>query len=126
MAWARLFCKGSPTLGHFEFLVLPMRSLTYVPLQDLKETSRLKSGFIHATKGNWEQVPILQDQLLESQEKLLKAMGQLTAVEEKQKKVAELAEAWKTLSGLNGKLHQADEDARTAKEAVGKAQEEAA
>ena len=103
-----------------------MRSLTYVPSQDLKETSRLKSGFIHATKGNWEQVPILQDQLLESQEKLLKAMGQLTAVEEKQKKVAELAEAWKTLSGLNGKLHQADEDARTAKEAVGKAQEEAA
>jgi hypothetical protein len=28
--------------------------LPCVLLQDLKETSRLKSGFIHATKGCWE------------------------------------------------------------------------
>jgi len=42
-------------------------------LQDLKETSRIKSSFIHATRGGWEQLPLLKDQLLESQEKLLKA-----------------------------------------------------
>ena len=40
-------------------------------LEDLKETSRLKSGFIHATRGGWEQLPLLKDQLLESQQKLL-------------------------------------------------------
>ena len=39
--------------------------------QDLIETSRLKSGFIHATRGGWEQLHLLKDQLLESQEKLL-------------------------------------------------------
>jgi hypothetical protein len=36
--------------------------------QDLKETSRIKSSFIHATRGSWEQLPILKDQLLELQE----------------------------------------------------------
>jgi len=34
--------------------------------QDLKETSRIKSSFIHATRGGWEQLPILKDKLLES------------------------------------------------------------
>jgi len=34
--------------------------------QDLKETSRIKSSFIHATSGDWEQLPILKDKLLES------------------------------------------------------------
>jgi len=34
--------------------------------QDLKETSRIKSSFIHATRGGWEQLPLLKDQLLES------------------------------------------------------------
>jgi len=42
----------------------------------------MKSVFIHAIKGAWEQVPLLQDQLLESQEKLLKVLKQLTAAEE--------------------------------------------
>jgi len=41
--------------------------------QDLKETSCIRSSFIHATRGGWEQLPILKDKLLESQEKLLKA-----------------------------------------------------
>ena len=92
-------------------------------LQDLKETSRLKSDFIHVTKGGWEQVPILQDKLLELQEKLLKALKELTAAEEeKQKKEAALTEARKTLSSMNGKVYQAEEDACVAKEAVGKAQ----
>ena len=34
--------------------------------QDLKETSRIKSSFIHAMRCGWEQLPILKDQLLES------------------------------------------------------------
>jgi len=71
-------------------------------LQDLKETSRLKSGFIHATRGGWEQIPLLKDQLLELQEKLLKALKELTASEkENQKKEAALTDAWKTLSSMN-------------------------
>jgi len=62
--------------------------------QDLKETSRIKSSFIHATRGGWEQLPILKDQLLESQEKLLKAYKELLALEEEKKETeAALAEA---------------------------------
>ena len=75
--------------------------------QDLKETSRLKSGFIHATRGGWEQLPLLKDQLLESQEKLLKAYKELVVPEgEKQKKEKEaaLTDAWKALSSMNGKV----------------------
>jgi len=53
--------------------------------QDLKETSRIKSSFIHATRGGWEQLPLLKDQLLESQEKLLKAYKELLALEEEKK-----------------------------------------
>ena len=30
--------------------------------QDLKETSCIKSSFIHATRGGWEQLPLLKDQ----------------------------------------------------------------
>ena len=67
-------------------------------MQDLKETSRLKSGFIHATRGSWEQLPLLKDQLLELQEKLLKAYKDLTAaLEEKQEKEAALTDARKTV-----------------------------
>jgi len=67
-------------------------------LQDLKETSRLKSDFIHATRGSWEQLPLLKDQLLELQEKLLKAYKDLTAaLEEKQEKEAALTDARKTV-----------------------------
>ena len=62
--------------------------------QDLKETSRIKSSFIHAMRGGWEQLPILKDKLLESQEKLLKAYKELLALEEEKKeREAALAEA---------------------------------
>jgi hypothetical protein len=61
--------------------------------QDLKETSRIKLGFIHATRGGWEQLPLLKDQLLESQEKLLKAYKELLALEEEKEREAALAEA---------------------------------
>ena len=84
-------------------------------MQDLKETSRLKSGFIHATRGGWEQIPLLKDQLLESQEKLLKAYKDLaTALEEKKEKEATLTDAWKTLSSMNDKVSRAEEDAHVA------------
>ena len=33
-------------------------------LKSLKETSLEKSRFIHATKGGWEQVPVLEDRLI--------------------------------------------------------------
>jgi len=95
-------------------------------LQDLKETSRLKSGFIHATRGGLEKIPLLKDWLLESQEKLLKAYKELVvAEEEKQKKGAALTEAWKTVVGLNGKIYRVEEEAHVAKEATEKAHEEA-
>ena len=62
--------------------------------QDLKETSRIKSSFIHATRGGWEQLTLLKDQLLESQEKLLKAYKELLALEEQKKgREAALVEA---------------------------------
>jgi len=62
--------------------------------QDLKETSRQKSGFIHATRGGWEQLPLLKDQLLESQEKLLQAYKDLmAAAEEKKEREVALAKA---------------------------------
>jgi len=62
--------------------------------QDLKETSRIESSFIHATRGGWEQLPILKDQLLESQEELLQAYKELLALkEEKKEREAALAEA---------------------------------
>jgi len=61
--------------------------------QDLKETSRIKSSFIHATRGGWEQLPILKDKLLDSQEKPLKAYKELlTLEEEKKEREAALAE----------------------------------
>jgi len=56
--------------------------------QDLKETSRIKSSFIHATRGGWEQLPILKDKLLDSQEKLLKAYKELLALEEEERETA--------------------------------------
>jgi len=31
----------------------------------------MKSSFIHTTKGGWEQVPVVQHKILESQENLL-------------------------------------------------------
>jgi len=46
----------------------------------MKEISRIKSSFIHATRGGWEQLPLLKDQLLESQEKLLQTYKDLIAL----------------------------------------------
>jgi len=60
--------------------------------QDLNDTSRIKSSFIHATRGGWEQLPLLKDQLLVSQEKLLKAYKELLALEEEEREAA-LSEA---------------------------------
>ena len=69
------------------FFVKPTFLLPCGLLQDLKETSHLKSGFIHVTRGGWEQISLLKDQLLESQEKLLKAHKDHTAaLEEKKEK----------------------------------------
>jgi len=70
--------------------------------QDLKETSRIKSRFIHATRGGWEQLPLLKDQLLESQEKLLKAYKELLALEEEEK-VREAALPWSRLERPRGR-----------------------
>ena len=54
----------------------------------------MKSGFIHATRGGWVQLPLLKDQLLESQEKLLQAYKDLVALEEEKKeREATLAKA---------------------------------
>jgi hypothetical protein len=84
-------------------------------------------GFIHATRGGWEHIPLLKDQLLESPEKLLKVLKELTvAEEEKQKKEAALIDAWKAVSDTNSKASRAEEDARAAQEATEKAKEEAA
>ncbi|XP_021309146.1 trichohyalin-like [Sorghum bicolor] len=61
--------------------------------QDLKETSRIKSSFIHSTRSGWQQLPILKDKLLESQEKLHKAYKDLLVLEEEKKeREAALAE----------------------------------
>jgi len=79
-------------------------------LQDLKETSRIKSSFIHATRGGWEQLPILKDKLLESQEKLLKAYKELLALEE-EKKEREVA-----LAEARGVLTRAVEEAALLRE----------
>jgi len=60
----------------------------------MKETSRIKSSFIHGTRGGWEQLPLLKDQLLESQEKLLQTYKDLIALgEEKKPSEAALVEA---------------------------------
>jgi len=70
---------------------------------------------------------LLKDQLLESQEKLLKAYKDLTApLEEKKEKEDALTNAQKALSSMNGKVSQAEEDAQVAREASEKAKEEAA
>ena len=109
------------------FFVKPALLLCYGLLHDLKETSCLKSGFIHMTRGGWEQLPLLKDQLLKWQEKLLQAYKDLTAtLEEKKEKEATLTEAQKTLSHMDSKVSRAEEDAHVAREAAEKAKEEAA
>jgi len=94
--------------------------------QDLKETFRVKSSFIQATRGCWEQLPILKDQLLESQEKLLKAYKELLALEEEKKeREAALVEARETSRKAVEQAALLRERAMTVEEAASKAQEEA-
>jgi len=89
--------------------------------QDLKETSRIKSSFIHATRGCWEQLPLLKDQLLESQEKLLKAYKDLLALEEEKKeREAALAEAREASKKAMEEAVLLRERALTVKEAASK------
>jgi len=94
--------------------------------QDQKETSRIKSSFIHATRGGWEQLPILKDQLLESQEKLLKAYKELLALEEEKKeREAALVEARESSRKAVEEATLLREWAMTVEEAVSKARDDA-
>jgi len=82
----------------------------------------MKYGFIHVTKGRWEQVAILEHRLLESQEKLLASQKKLLEVhEDKEKKEKALIEAWGTLADMNGKIYVTQNYAQIAKEAMEKA-----
>ena len=95
-------------------------------LQDLKETSRLKSGFIHATRGGWEQLPLLKDQLLESQEKLLRAYKDLmAAAEEKKESEATLAKAREASEEAKEEAVRLRERTASAEETTSKARKEA-
>ena len=92
----------------------------------MKETSRIKSSFIHTTRGGWEQLPVLKDQLLESQEKLLKAYKDLIALEEEKKaREAALAEAREASRKAEEETTLLRERALTVEEAASRAREEA-
>jgi len=94
--------------------------------QDLKETSRIKTSFIHATRGGWEQLPLLKDQLLESQEKLLKAYKELLVLEEEKKeREATLSEAREASGKAVEEATLLRERAMMVEEAASKAREEA-
>jgi len=94
--------------------------------QDLKETSHIKSSFIHATRGGWEQLPLLKDKLLESQEKHLKAYKELLALEEEKKeREATLAEAREASRKAVEEAALRGERAMMVEEAASKAREEA-
>jgi len=93
---------------------------------DLKETSRIKSSFIHTTRSGWEQLPLLKDQLLESQEKLLKAYKELLALEEEKKeREAALAKAREASRKAVEEAALLRERTMTVEEATSKAREEA-
>jgi len=93
--------------------------------QDLKETSRIKSSFIHATRGGWKQLPILKDQLLESQEKLLNSYKELLALEEEKKeREAALVEAREASRKAAEEAVLLKERTLTVEEAASKAREE--
>jgi len=95
--------------------------------QDLKETSRLKSGFIHATRGGWDELPLLKDKLLESQEKLLQAYKELVALEEEKKeREAALTKAREASERVTEEVVQLREWTASAEETASKAWEEAA
>jgi len=86
----------------------------------------LKLGFIHATRGGWEQLPLLKDQLLESPEKLLKAYKELLALEEEKKeREAALAEAQEASRKATEEAMLLRERTMSVEEAMSKAREEA-
>jgi len=86
----------------------------------------LKSGFIHATRGGWEQLPLLKDQLLESQKKLLKAYKELLALEEEKKdREVALTEAREASRKAVEEATWLREQTMTVEEAASKAREEA-
>jgi len=93
--------------------------------QDMKETSCIKSSFIHASRGSWEQLPVLKDQLLESQEKLLKAYKDLIALEEEKAREAALVDAREASRKAVEETTLLRERALTVEEAASKAREEA-
>jgi len=93
--------------------------------QDLKETSCIKLSFIHATRGGWEQLPLLKDQLLESQEKLLKAYKELLVLEEEKEREAALSEAREASRKAVDEAALLRERAMIVEEAASKAREEA-
>jgi len=110
-------------------LVVLLGFYVLIPLtpdsQDMKETSRIKSSFIHATRGGWEQLPLLKDQLLESQEKLLKAYKDLIALEEEKKvREAALAEAREASKKAEEEAVRLRERTLTVEEAASRAREE--
>jgi len=76
-------------------------------------------------RGGWEQLPILKDQLLESQEKLLKAYKELLALEEEKKeREAALVEARESSRKAVEEATLLRERAMMVEEAVSKAQDE--
>ena len=81
--------------------------------------------FIHATRGGWEQLPILKDKLLESHEKLLKAYEKLLALEEKKAREAALAEAREASKKAVEEAALLRERTMMVEEAASKAREEA-
>jgi len=84
------------------------------------------SSFIHVTRGGWEQLPILKDKLLESQEKLLKAYKELLALEEEKKeREAALVEAREASRKAVDEAALLRERATTVEEAASKARDEA-
>jgi len=76
-------------------------------------------------RGGWEQLPLLKDQLLESQEKLLKAYKELLALEEEKESEAALAEAREASKKAVEEAVLLRERAMTVKEAASKARDEA-
>jgi len=86
----------------------------------------LKSGFIHATRGGWELLPLLKDQLLESLEKLLQAYKDLVALEEEKKeREAALAEVREVSRKAIEEAMRLRERTMMVEEAASKAWEEA-
>ena len=77
------------------------------------------------TRGGWEQLPLLKDKLLESQEKLLKAYKELLALEEEKKeREATLTEAREASRKAVEEAMQLRERAMTVEEVASKAREE--